>query len=137
MTSEVIFNSSVVDKILNYIDNYKDFGDEIPMICALPMILGVCRATIYNWKKNPADPRYLKALALLEAQQERRLVNGGLSEAFDAKITGLCLSTNHGYAVKKEQEVIKKPWTELLHKIEEKPEPVEITDPTDNNYIFK
>ena len=67
----------------------------IPTVAGLAAVVGVCKATIYNWAKE--NTKLLDTLAELQGKQELSLVNNGLSSTYNASITKLMLC-NHGYS---------------------------------------
>lgn len=66
----------------------------LPNIGGLAVYLDIARDTIYDWKKKHPDFSYIVEKIL--AEQENRLVNGGISGDYNATISKVMM-TKHGY----------------------------------------
>lgn len=86
----------------DYFENYKDYGDEIPMIEGLALVLKVDKSTLYDWAQHPDRVEFGQVMRLIKLQQHNDLVNGGLSGKNNAAMTRLLLGNNHGYSEKQE-----------------------------------
>ena len=64
--------------------------------------IGVRRETCHAWAKDETK-EFSNILGKIAETQERQLVRGGLSSAFNAPITKMML-TKHGYSDKVEQD---------------------------------
>lgn len=60
----------------------------------------IWESTIYDWKKQ--HPIFSESLGKIVKEQEKRLLNMGLSGEYNSTIAKLILSSNHGYAEKTE-----------------------------------
>lgn len=93
----------ITDELLAKAKKYADGGymgiDVIPSIAGLAYHLGIHRATIYAHSEEFND-----TLERIKQNQERLLLNGGLTGEFNATLTKLLL-TNHGYSDKQETEI--------------------------------
>jgi hypothetical protein len=67
---------------------------KLPSIAGLAVDLKVARSTIYEWAKD--HPDFSDILERLLAEQERRLLENGLSGIYNATIVKLALG-KHGY----------------------------------------
>jgi hypothetical protein len=95
------YNQELIDKAEDYLTNYADAGDLVPTIAGLACVLGVHRDTLYDWAAQPEKQEFSYILKMVMQYQERKLVNGGLSDVFNASITKMML-TKHGYSDKQE-----------------------------------
>lgn len=86
-----------------YIENYKEYGDVIPMVAGLAMALGISRETVYQWAKDEAKYPFSDLVLSIMTEQERQAVNNGLSGAYNPKITAMILA-KHGYTEKQENQ---------------------------------
>lgn len=82
--------------ILNCEDEIKDgrLKVNLPSVEGLSLYLGVARSTVYKWADEHAE--FSDTLDVLKAKQQERLVSQGLSNNYNATITKLMLSSNHG-----------------------------------------
>lgn len=87
------------DEVIDYIKNYKTYGDVIPSIAGLSVRLGVTRNALHKWRDR--DEAFAELFDKLQAWQEVQLLNGGLRKELEASIVRLALG-NHGYKEKKE-----------------------------------
>lgn len=90
------YNQKVLKTAQDYVKNYADYEDIVPSVVGLAVALDVSKQTLYNWANLPENAQFLDTLEKISSNQERRLLNGGLSKSFDAGITKLMLY-NHGY----------------------------------------
>lgn len=67
---------------------------KIPSIGGLAVHLGISRVSLYEWKEK--YPEFREVMELLGSEQERRLIENGLSGRYVAPITKVLL-TKHGY----------------------------------------
>ena len=92
----------IVDKAWEYIDNYKDHGDVIPSHAGMACVLDIGKSTLYDWAEDP-DKEFSDILGKCNQKQEKVLLNGGLSNEFNAAITKLALG-KQGYSEKIEND---------------------------------
>lgn len=78
---------------------------KLPNIAGLARYLGVARSSIYEWKKDHED--FSDILDAILAEQEHRLITGGLSGSYNSTIAKLIL-TKHGYSDKIDQDITSK-----------------------------
>ena len=90
------YNAEALATAQDYVKNYADYEDIVPSVVGLAVALDVTKKTLYNWAESPENIEFLHTLEKISSNQERRLLNGGLSKSFDAGITKLMLY-NHGY----------------------------------------
>lgn len=92
-----------IEKALIYVSGgYQQDGDVIPTHAGIAATIKVHRATLYAWAKDEDNPFY-DILEECNVAQERKLLNGGLSNEFNAAITKLALG-KQGYSDKIEQD---------------------------------
>lgn len=85
----------MLNKAYRYIKTYKDLGEVIPTVVGLSVFLSVTKSTLYEWIKDEKNPEFSNALEMVSNNQELKLINGGLNNAFNSTITKLMLSNNH------------------------------------------
>lgn len=98
------YSKAKLEKAIDYITNYADYEDVIPSVAGLAVVLEVSKKTLYNWAEVEENSEFLHALSRLATNQERRLLNGGLSGSYNPTITKLIL-TNHGYSDKPREDI--------------------------------
>lgn len=67
---------------------------QLPTIEDFAVFLGVSKVSLYTWEKE--NPEFLNALDKIRAEQQRRLLQSGLSGDYNSTIAKLVLSANHG-----------------------------------------
>jgi hypothetical protein len=75
---------------------------KLPSIAGLAVNLKVARSTIYEWAKD--HPEFSDILERILAEQERRLIENGLSGIYNATIVKLALG-KHGYSDKSDTDI--------------------------------
>lgn len=90
------YNDDILIKTQDYIEHYKNHGDEIPSVVGLAAVLGVGKSTIYDWSDQEDKAKFSDMLDKLQSKQHQVLINNGLNGEFNAAITKLVL-TKHGY----------------------------------------
>lgn len=99
------FNQEVIDMAEEYrTEGYKKDGSIIPSVAGLSLYINVARSTIYKWKEEEGKEAFSDILAKILSEQERLLLNKGLSGDFNSTITKLVLG-KHGYSDKQETEM--------------------------------
>lgn len=91
----------ILAKTKHYIENFKEYGDKMPMIEALAVELGISQRLIYFWEHDERKKKFAELLDTLRATQARICLNLGLSGDFQSTISKLVLH-NHGYSEKSE-----------------------------------
>jgi hypothetical protein len=90
------WNQEIITKARQYLDNYQDYGKNIPTVARLSQVIGISKDRIYKWS-HQKDKKELKSiLSQLKCIQEAVLLENGLSNEFNPTITKLLL-TKHGY----------------------------------------
>lgn len=100
------YNQDVVDAAWDYIENYREHGDVIPSHAGMACALNLCKTTLYDWATDP-DKEFSYILAKCNQMQEKTLLNGGLSNEFNAAITKLALG-KQGYSDRTETDNVHK-----------------------------
>lgn len=72
----------------------------LPSVVGLALYLGVNKTTLYEWAKQHEE--FSNAFEKVLAEQEKRLLENGVSGEYNSTIAKLILSSNHGYAEKSE-----------------------------------
>ena len=62
------FNNEFLTMTYDYIENHEKFGDKIPSIEGLAIMLGVSKRSIYIWENDPATVEFSEALESLRAK---------------------------------------------------------------------
>lgn len=91
------YTPELVEKAEAYVTAYDSHGDAIPSISGLSRVIGVSRETIHTWAKDPEKGEFSDTLKDLSEEQQRVLLNKGLTGDFNSAITKLALH-NHGYS---------------------------------------
>lgn len=81
---------------------WKDSGDQIPMVEGLASFLAVHRDTLY------ARPEFEEVRQYIKQEQERTLVNNGLVGKFSPVVTKIMLMSKHNYTEKSESDITSK-----------------------------
>lgn len=98
------YNDEVCEKAIDYILNHKTkYHDEIPMIDGLALELGVHRDTINDWSHKYDD--FSDIVKILHTKQGRVLANGALNGTLKERSATLCLSSQHGWVSKTQQDI--------------------------------
>ena len=91
-----------------YMNSWEEFGESIPSVAGLSLHARVSRDSIYEWLNTKptqaSDEIYAKfsdIITQLVSTQEVKLLNGGLSGAFNSTISKLILH-KHNYSDKAE-----------------------------------
>ena len=95
------YTEELVNKAKTYIASYESSGDVIPSIAGLASVLDVSRTLLYDWEKK--YPEFLYILEAIKREQQKVLLNKGLSGDFNSAITKLVLG-KHGYHDKQDIE---------------------------------
>lgn len=97
----VEYNAEFVENAKKYIASCKDKDRKngkptvnIPTKGGLAVHLGVARETLYDWAGK--YPEFSDVMEDLSAEQEKRLINNGLSGTYNPTIAKVLL-TKHGY----------------------------------------
>jgi hypothetical protein len=91
------YTPELVEKAWHYADGgWQEVGDLVPSVAGLACEIGVSRETCYAWAKDETKV-FSDILSVIAKSQERQLLRGGLSSAFNASITKMIL-TKHGYS---------------------------------------
>lgn len=97
------YSSDIIKKTEEYLLNYQENGDRIPMICGLALYLGLNKDTIYDWVKHDDKKEFSDLVGDIMQTQEKMLVNEGLAGNFNSTITKLALG-KHGFHDKQDHE---------------------------------
>lgn len=95
------YSQEVLDKALDYVENFESYGDAVPTVAGMACEIGVSRETLYAWSKDESKPEFSDIFSRVMEKQERNLVNGGLAGGFNPAVTKMML-TKHGYSDKQE-----------------------------------
>lgn len=98
------YSDEMLPKIRHYIDNFSEYGDKAPSIVGLCRVLKRGRSTLYEWSKDSDKGGFSDMFAEIGEEQERVVVNGGLSGDMNSTIAKLMLA-KHGYSDKQETQL--------------------------------
>jgi hypothetical protein len=96
------YNDKLIEKAKAYISDYEKYGDVIPSIAGLASVIDVHRSLMYVWEKE--YPEFLDILEAIKREQQKVLLNKGLSGDFNSQITKLVLG-KHGYHDKQDVDL--------------------------------
>lgn len=66
----------------------------LPTMGGFALFIGVPERCLYDWRKK--FPKFSRSLEKILKEQEKRLINSGLSGEYNSTIAKLILSSNHG-----------------------------------------
>jgi len=91
------YTPEIVKKAWYYVDGgWEKVGDPVPSVAGLACEIGIRRETCHAWAKDQTK-EFSNILSAIAEKQERQLLRGGLSNAFNASITKMMM-TKHGYS---------------------------------------
>lgn len=96
------YTDELIKKAKAYITDYAIYEDVIPSIAGLSSMLEISRSTLYKWEEEKQE--FSDILRGIKAEQEKILLNKGLSGDFNSAITKLVLG-KHGYHDKQDLDV--------------------------------
>ena len=96
------YSQEIIDASIDYMETHETFGDLVPSIVGLSNALGVSRSTLYLWADEYKE--FSDILEGVNAQQERKLLSGGLGGDYNSAIVKLMLG-KHGYTDRQQTEV--------------------------------
>lgn len=99
------YSEEIIKKTTDYIENYRNFGEVIPSIEGLALVLKVNRDTIYEWKNKFKE--FSDMVEALQLKQTKILLNLGLLNKINPSIAKLLLA-KQGYTEKQEMEIKEK-----------------------------
>lgn len=99
------YNKELLTKAQDYLNVYETLGDVIPTIEGLALYLDISRETVYEWCGDDKKKEFTDTVKKVTLKQKQGLINGGLSNNLNAKITQLLLGANHSVIEKVASEV--------------------------------
>lgn len=94
-----------VVKQANQEKGYETFDNKLkvnlPTIEGFALFIGVNKTSLYEWEKK--YPEFSNALDKIRIEQQKRLINSGLSGEYNPTIAKLILSSNHGMRERTDQ----------------------------------
>lgn len=94
------YKEEYIDKVDEYLAVSVDKYDEKKLKVSLPtmggfsLFIDVSEKSLYNWRDE--HPKFLQALSKIVKEQQKRLLDMGLSGEYNSTIAKLVLSANHG-----------------------------------------
>lgn len=113
MARPTAYTEEMPQKVLDWLETCKDDGKktDLPTTASLARHIGVSKSTIYLWAENHEE--FSDSLSAVVSEQEKRLVNKGLSGEYNSTIAKLMLSSNHGYKERSDKTSGDKPLNDL------------------------
>jgi len=97
------YNGDTLTEAVQYVSGgYSELDQEVPTTAGLARHLKCCRMTLNAWRK--AHPAFNDIMEEMSAEQEVKLINGGLSSKYNYAITKLMLA-RHGYHDKVDSDI--------------------------------
>ena len=75
-----------------YLEHYEEAGDPVPSVVGLALSIGITKKTCYEWAKDADKTEFSDILTRVEAQQEQKLIAGGLTQGFNPAITKMMMT---------------------------------------------
>ena len=97
------YSEESIEIAQDYLQNFKEHGDEVPTRAGLAVRLGVTKQTVWDWCQQESKAGFSYLVKQIDAIQERVLVNKGLTGEHNSKVVGLMLA-KHGYSEKHQYE---------------------------------
>ena len=91
------YTEELLEKAYDYLENWRSYGDAIPMACGLADHLGIHRDTMYEWCKHEDKCQFSDIVKTVATKQERVLINGLLSGEMNPQTGNKILSARHDY----------------------------------------
>lgn len=99
------YTPELLEKAREYVDGaWKSEGDPIPMLCGLAVKCGITKECVSRWRKDADKAEFNQLCARVESEQERVLLQKGLTREHDNSLTKLLLM-RHGYSDKQSVEL--------------------------------
>ena len=96
------YSENILTETQAYLDGgWKKNKDVLPSVAGLSKWLKIARSTIYDWASQKDKTTFSDMLQEILTEQERTLLNNGLTGKFNSTITKLALA-KHGYSDKQE-----------------------------------
>ena len=86
MARPTLYSQEIVEKAQRYLDNYEEYGHQIPSSAGLALVLGLSRETIRYWSKDEDKKEFLGILDRIHQKQECVLLDNGLDGTFNSTI---------------------------------------------------
>ena len=99
-----VYGPDIVAVAEMYVTGYAATGDQLPSVAGLASALGLHRDTIYDWAADPKKAEFSDIVRRIATEQERALINGGLSEQFNPSFAKMMMG-KHGYSDKVDKTV--------------------------------
>lgn len=90
------YTPELLAKAKDYAENWPDYGDPVPMLCAMYIECGISRDTASKYQQDPDKQEFADVCARIMEAQERVLIGKGISRVHEPSITKLMLM-RHGY----------------------------------------
>ena len=103
MARPTIYTKAFLKTAYDYIENCPDI---VPTVVGLCLHIGIAKSTAYKWVDD-GKVEFSDILEFISNLQERKLIEGGLTNEFNSAISKMML-TKHGYTDKIETDVTTK-----------------------------
>lgn len=95
------YTPELLEKAYEYLYQWEELGDPIPMLCGLAVHCDINKGTVSDWQNDEEKGEFSEICARIMAEQERVLLQKGLTRIHDNSLTKLLLM-RHGYSDKQE-----------------------------------
>lgn len=99
------YRDDIPELVLEYVKNFETHGDLLPTVEGLALYLNIPKRTLYEWAARDDKAEFSHTLAVLKDRQAKMLMENGLRGDYNAAITKLMLSHNHGMYEKTAKEL--------------------------------
>ena len=101
----IVIDDALLAKANDYLLGGYEAQEEVcPTVCGLACYLGLSKRVIYELRDRSDE--FMHTLEAIQSKQETLLMAKGLTGDFNATITKLLLSSNHGHSEKTTSEVM-------------------------------
>jgi hypothetical protein len=90
------YNKDILKQAEDYLENYEEYEHPLPTIEGLASVLGTHKDTIYDWESQEDKTEFSDVVKRIRNAKSIALQHGGLTNKFNAKISGLLLG-HEGY----------------------------------------
>ncbi len=95
------YNNAVLTTAIDYLNNFKEHGQNVPTIARLAQLLEITEVTLYQWAKHEDKAELSYTLDRIKQSQKIELIENGLASNYNSNITKLMLY-NHGFSEKQQ-----------------------------------
>ena len=101
VTCPTKYTPELLKKATHYIENYSEYGKNIPSVVRLAQVLDISSRTLEKWNVEGTKTEIIRILDKIRDCQHMELVENGLAGNYNSNIAKLVLG-KHGYHDKQE-----------------------------------